>query len=221
MTRAQSKIPGFRTAGVFTAGTAQRLFNIDGLMIGTRIIIVGSGDIGLIMARRCTLEGAQVSAVIEKLHFPSGLNRNVVQCVRDFQVPLYLGHQLTFIEGKRRVTGVRFREANGRQGMREKSVECDTVLLSVGLIPEIGEDEILLKPMSVGVCGSEVLTYRLSGRGSFGHEPAGYVYRVGKRVKNVKEGDRVIIHHHIPCFVCHYFFISTGYQRGRALPLQG
>jgi CxxC motif-containing protein/NADPH-dependent 2,4-dienoyl-CoA reductase/sulfur reductase-like enzyme len=134
-TRAQSGIPGFRPAGVFTAGTAQRLINIDGLLVGRQAVIVGSGDIGLIMARRCTMEGMEVRAVIEKLTFPSGLNRNVQQCVRDFQIPLHLDNSLTFIEGKSRVSGVRFGKGDGRG--KESSIGCDTVLFSVGLIPEI------------------------------------------------------------------------------------
>ena len=135
-TRGNIRVPGYRPAGVFTAGTAQRLINLEGMMIGRRIVVVGSGDIGLIMARRCTLEGARVEAVIEKLPFPGGLNRNVAQCLKDFGIPLHLGRQVTFIDGKRRVTGVRLC-GNGGQEPGEQRIECDTVLLSVGLIPEI------------------------------------------------------------------------------------
>ncbi|MFW6181426.1 MAG: FAD-dependent oxidoreductase [Spirochaetota bacterium] len=138
-TRANIQVPGYRPAGVFTAGTAQRLINMDGMMIGRRIVVVGSGDIGMIMARRCMLEGAEVPAVIELLPHPSGLGRNVAQCLEDFDIPLYLNHRLTFIEGKERVSGVRFRETGGEGGEdgQEKKLDCDTVLLSVGLIPEI------------------------------------------------------------------------------------
>ena len=135
-TRGNIRVPGYRPAGVFTAGTAQRLINLEGMMIGERIVVVGSGDIGLIMARRCTLEGARVEAVIEKLPFPGGLNRNVAQCLKDFGIPLHLGRQVTFIDGKRRVTGVRLCGDGGPEP-GEQRIECDTVLLSVGLIPEI------------------------------------------------------------------------------------
>jgi NADPH-dependent 2,4-dienoyl-CoA reductase/sulfur reductase-like enzyme/CxxC motif-containing protein len=135
-TRGNIRVPGYRPAGIFTAGTAQRLINLEGMMIGERIVVVGSGDIGLIMARRCTLEGARVEAVIEKLPFPGGLNRNVAQCLKDFGIPLHLGRRVTFIDGKRRVTGVRLC-GNGGPEQGEQRIECDTVLLSVGLIPEI------------------------------------------------------------------------------------
>ncbi|MFC2144744.1 NAD(P)/FAD-dependent oxidoreductase [Actinomycetota bacterium] len=138
-TRGSISIPGFRPAGIFTAGTAQRLINIDGLMVGKKIVILGSGDIGLIMARRCTIEGAKVEAVVEKMPYPGGLNKNIVQCIDDFNIPLLLSHTVTFIDGKERVSGVEIAGIgdNGELlGSRRKYIECDTLLLSIGLIPE-------------------------------------------------------------------------------------
>ena len=105
--RGSVSIPGYRPAGIFTAGTAQRLINIEGLMPGKEVVILGSGDIGLIMARRLTIEGAEVKAVIEMLPYPGGLRKNVVQCIEDFNIPMYLSHTVTFIDGKERVKGVR------------------------------------------------------------------------------------------------------------------
>ena len=138
-TRGSIGIPGFRPAGIFTAGTAQRLINIDGLMVGKKVVVLGSGDIGLIMARRCTIEGAEVKAVVEILPYPGGLNRNVVQCLEDFNIPLLLNHTITLIHGKKRVTGVQIARVDGNGkaiGSTEKHIDCDTLLLSVGLIPE-------------------------------------------------------------------------------------
>jgi len=138
-TRGSISIPGFRPAGIFTAGTAQRLINIDGLMVGKKIVILGSGDIGLIMARRCTIEGAKVEAVIEKMPYPGGLNKNIAQCIDDFNIPLLLSHTVTFIDGKERVRGVEIAGigSNGEiLDSKRKYIECDTLLLSIGLIPE-------------------------------------------------------------------------------------
>ena len=132
-------IPGTRPAGVFTAGVAQRFVNIDGYLPGRRIVILGSGDIGLIMARRLTLEGATVMGVYEVMSYPGGLKRNVVQCLNDFDIPLHLSHTATAIMGRERVEGVTvskvdsgFRPVEGT----EQLIPCDTLLLSVGLIPE-------------------------------------------------------------------------------------
>jgi NADPH-dependent 2,4-dienoyl-CoA reductase/sulfur reductase-like enzyme len=138
-TRGSISIPGFRPAGIFTAGTAQRLINIDGLMVGKKIVILGSGDIGLIMVRRCTIEGAEVKAVIEKMPYPGGLNKNIVQCIDDFNIPLMLSHTVTFIDGKERISGVEIAGigSNGELlDSKRKYIECDTLLLSIGLIPE-------------------------------------------------------------------------------------
>ncbi|NLA42015.1 MAG: FAD-dependent oxidoreductase, partial [Smithella sp.] len=138
-TRGAIQIPGTRAAGIFTAGTAQRYVNIEGYMVGRRVIILGSGDIGLIMARRMVLEGAKVLACVEIMPYPGGLARNIVQCLQDFDIPLYLSHTITKIEGKERVEKVTVQEVNERfkpiEGT-EKVFDVDTVLLSVGLIPE-------------------------------------------------------------------------------------
>jgi thioredoxin reductase len=138
-TRGSIKIPGFRPAGIFTAGTAQRLINIDGLMIGKKVVILGCGDIGLIMARRCTIEGAKVKAVIEIQKYPSGLSRNVQQCLVDFNIPLFLGHTITDIKGNRRINKVVFSKVDYNNSIisnTKKEIDCDALLLSIGLIPE-------------------------------------------------------------------------------------
>jgi NADPH-dependent 2,4-dienoyl-CoA reductase/sulfur reductase-like enzyme len=132
-------IPGTRPAGVYTAGVAQRLVNIDGYLPGREIVILGSGDIGLIMARRLTLEGAQVKGVYEIMNYPGGLKRNIVQCLNDFDIPLYLSHTVTEIRGMERVEGVVVSKVDEKMqpiGGSEKFIQCDTLLLSVGLIPE-------------------------------------------------------------------------------------
>lgn len=137
--RFQASLPGFRPAGVFTAGTAQRLINMEGLMPGERAVVLGSGDVGLIMARRLTLEGARVEGVFEIRPRPSGLSRNVVQCLEDFGIPLFLSHTIAFIHGKKRVEGVTVAAVD--EGWQpdpasERFIPCDTVILSAGLIPE-------------------------------------------------------------------------------------
>ena len=138
-TRPSIGIPGTRPAGVFTAGVAQRFVNIDGYLPGRRIVILGSGDIGLIMARRLTLEGARVMGVYEIMKYPGGLKRNIVQCLNDFNIPLHLSHTVTEIRGKERVEGVVISKVDSDLHPvknSEKLIECDTLLLSVGLIPE-------------------------------------------------------------------------------------
>ena len=138
-TRGAISIPGTRPAGVLTAGAAQRYVNIEGHMVGKRVIILGSGDIGLIMARRMTLEGAKVLACVEVMPYSGGLTRNIVQCLEDFDIPLYLSHTITEIKGKNRVSGVTIAEVGpDRKPIPGTEIEfdCDTVLLSVGLIPE-------------------------------------------------------------------------------------
>lgn len=140
-TRGALSIPGTRPAGVYTAGCAQRYVNMEGYMPGNRVVILGSGDIGLIMARRMTLEGAKVLCVCELMPYSGGLARNIVQCLNDFDIPLHLSHTVTQIHGKDRVTGVTIAavdEANGRRPIpgTEQYIPCDTLLLSVGLIPE-------------------------------------------------------------------------------------
>ena len=137
--RGSINIPGTRPAGVYTAGVAQRFVNIDGYLPGKEIIILGSGDIGLIMARRLALEGAHVKGVYEIMDYPGGLKRNIVQCLNDFDIPLYLSHTVTEIQGNERVEGVVVSRVDKKmQPVRgsEQSIVCDTLLLSVGLIPE-------------------------------------------------------------------------------------
>ena len=131
--------PGTRCAGVYSAGTAQKFVNLEGYMPGKRCVILGSGDIGLIMARRMTLQGAKVLACVELMPYSSGLNRNIVQCLQDYDIPLYLSHTVIDIEGKERLSGVTVAQVDAnRQPIpgTEKHFDCDTLLLSVGLIPE-------------------------------------------------------------------------------------
>jgi len=136
--RGNIRTPGTRPAGVYTAGLAQRLVNIEGYIPGKDVVIVGSGDIGLIMARRMTWVGAKVHAVIEIQPYPSGLTRNIVQCLNDFEIPLYLSHVVSRIEGKHRVEKVQVSPLTHGIPDDENSfeIQCDTLLLSVGLIPE-------------------------------------------------------------------------------------
>jgi len=138
-TRGALGIPGERPTGVFTAGMAQSYINLHNTMIGKNVIILGSGDIGMIMARRMTLEGANVKAVFEILPYPSGLPRNIEQCLNDYGIPLYLSHTITNIHGSSRLTGVTVSEVDEHLKIipgTEKEYECDTLILSVGLIPE-------------------------------------------------------------------------------------
>ena len=137
--RGALNIPGLRPAGVFTAGTAQRLVNIEGYMPGKEVVILGSGDIGLIMARRMTLEGAKVKAVCELMPYSGGLKRNIVQCLDDFDIPLLLSHTVVDIKGKERLTSVVIAEVDSNSKPipgTEQEIACDTLLLSCGLIPE-------------------------------------------------------------------------------------
>ncbi|NMB26315.1 MAG: FAD-dependent oxidoreductase, partial [Firmicutes bacterium] len=138
-TRGALSIPGTRPAGVYTAGAAQRFVNMDGYMPGKRVVILGSGDIGLIMARRFTLEGAEVEAVVEVMPYPAGLARNIAQCLEDFDIPLYLRSTVTKIHGHHRVEGVTVSEVDSAWQPipgTDRYIPCDTLLLSVGLIPE-------------------------------------------------------------------------------------
>lgn len=138
-TRGAIDIAGYRPAGVYTAGAAQRLCNMEGYMVGKEVVIFGSGDIGLIMARRMTLEGAKVKAVIERKPHSNGLNRNIVQCLNDYDIPLKLTTTISYIHGKERVSGVTINQVDKNKNPikgTEEFIKCDTVLLSVGLIPE-------------------------------------------------------------------------------------
>lgn len=137
--RGALNIPGYRPAGIYSAGTAQRLVNIEGYMPGKEVVILGSGDIGLIMARRMTLEGAHVKVVAELMPYSGGLKRNIVQCLDDYKIPLKLSHTVIDIRGKERISGVTLAQvdAHGKPVPgTEEDYECDTLLLSVGLIPE-------------------------------------------------------------------------------------
>lgn len=138
-TRGNITIPGERPAGIYTAGAAQRLLNIDGYMVGKKVVILGSGDIGLIMARRMTLEGAKVEAVVELMPYSGGLNRNIVQCLNDFNIPLYLSHTIVDIRGRDRLEGLTVMQVDEKRKPvpgSEIYYDCDTLLLSVGLLPE-------------------------------------------------------------------------------------
>jgi len=138
-TRDNLLIPGTRPAGIFTAGTAQQMMNVRNLMVGRKVVVLGSGDIGMIMARRLVLEGAEVPAVLEIMPFPGGLQRNITQCLDDFGIPLHLNTTVIEIKGKGRISSVIVATV-GKDGLpmerTEREIECDTLLLSVGLIPE-------------------------------------------------------------------------------------
>ena len=137
--RGALNIPGYRPAGIYSAGTAQRLVNMEGYMPGRRVVILGSGDIGLIMARRMTLEGAKVLVVAELLPYSGGLKRNIVQCLDDFDIPLYLSTTVVEIHGQEHLTGVTLAQVDDKRlpiPGTERYIPCDTLLLSVGLLPE-------------------------------------------------------------------------------------
>lgn len=137
--RGALNIPGYRPAGIFSAGTAQRLVNIEGYMPGREVVILGSGDIGLIMARRMTFEGAKVKVVAELMPYSGGLKRNIVQCLDDYDIPLKLSHTVVDIKGKERLEGITLAQVDGHGKPipgTEEEYSCDTLLLSVGLIPE-------------------------------------------------------------------------------------
>ncbi len=167
--RGALNIPGYRPAGIFSAGTAQRFVNIEGYMPGKTVVILGSGDIGLIMARRMTLEGANVKMVVEIMPYSGGLKRNIVQCLDDFSIPLKLSHTVTKIHGSTRVTGVTIAKVDDMKNPikgSEEFVECDTLLLSVGLIPEnelsrkVG---VIMNPKTQGPVVSESLETSIQG----------------------------------------------------------
>ena len=167
--RGSINIPGTRPAGVYTAGVAQRFVNIDGYLPGTEVVILGSGDIGLIMARRLTLEGAHVKGVYEIMDYPGGLKRNIVQCLNDFDIPLHLSHTVTDVRGNDRVESVVVSRVD--ENMRpvegsEELIECDTLLLSVGLIPENELSKgagIGLSPSTMGPVTTETMETAVPG----------------------------------------------------------
>ena len=167
--RGAINIAGMRGAGVYSAGTAQKLVNIDGYMPGRKVVILGSGDIGLIMARRMTFEGAHVKAVVELMPYSSGLNRNIVQCLNDFDIPLYFSHTVVKINGGDRVTGVVVAEVDEKLRPKketEQLIECDTLLLSVGLLPEnelAKNAQVTLSPTTGGAVVDENLMTSVDG----------------------------------------------------------
>ena len=162
-------IPGTRCAGIYSAGTAQKFVNLEGYMPGRTVVILGSGDIGLIMARRMTLQGAKVLACVELMPYSSGLNRNIVQCLQDYNIPLYLSHTVIDIHGKERLSGVTVaRVDENRRPIpgTEIEFECDTLLLSVGLIPEnelSATAGVELSPVTNGAVVSDTLETSVPG----------------------------------------------------------
>ena len=167
--RGALNIPGYRPAGIYTAGTAQRLVNMEGYMPGREVVILGSGDIGLIMARRMTLEGAKVKVVAELMPYSGGLQRNIVQCLEDFQIPLKLSHTVVDIQGKERVTGITIAQVDENRKPipgTEEFYSCDTLLLSCGLIPENELSSKLgaqLSPITSGPVVNESLETSVEG----------------------------------------------------------
>lgn len=168
-TRGQISIPGTRPAGVFTAGVAQNLINLKNVMVGKNIVILGSGDIGLIMARRLTLEGSKVHAVVEILPHTNGLPRNIQQCLIDYEIPLLKSHTVTEIQGKNRVKSITINPVNKKLEpiyQKEKKIPCDTLLLSIGLIPENDLSKncgVKLDPNTKGAIVNENLETNIPG----------------------------------------------------------
>lgn len=191
-TRGAIAIPGFRPSGIWTAGTAQRYLNMEGYLVGKKVFILGSGDIGLIMARRMTLEGAEVLGVAELMPYSNGLPRNMKQCLEDFDIPLYLSHTVTNIKGKDRVEEIEITEVDEKLQPivgTEKKFAVDTLLLSVGLIPENGlseEADILLHPRTKGAIVNECLETSVEGIFACGnvlhvHDLVDFVSEEGKK----------------------------------------
>ena len=204
-TREAIAVPGSRPAGIFTAGTAQRYINIEGYMPGREVVVLGSGDIGMIMARRMTLEGARVKAVLEIMPFSTGLIRNKVQCLDDFNIPLKFNHTITRIEGGKRVEKVTVAQVDKNlQAIpgTEEAISCDTVLLSVGLIPEnelTSEAGIKLDPVTRGPIVNENRETEIEGIFACGnvlhvHDLADFVTEegeiVGRAVGEYLKGNR-------------------------------
>ena len=191
-TRGAIQIPGARPSGVFTAGTAQRYVNMEGYMVGKKVVILGSGDIGLIMARRMTLEGAKVEACVELMPYSNGLNRNIVQCLDDYNIPLLLAHTITDIVGKHRLEAVVIQKVDENRNPipgTEQTIECDTLLLSVGLIPEneiTKNAGIALDPKTSGPIVNEAMETNVKGIFACGnvvhvHDLVDFVSEEGKK----------------------------------------
>ena len=210
--RGALNIPGYRPAGIYSAGTAQRLVNMEGYMPGKEVVILGSGDIGLIMARRMTLEGAKVKVVAELMPYSGGLKRNIVQCLNDFDIPLKLSHTVVDIEGKNRVEAVTIAEVGSDRKPipgTEERYTCDTLLLSCGLIPENELSKsagVALNPVTSGPVVNDSLETNIDGIFACGnvlhvHDLVDYVSQeasaAGKNaenyIKNAKEKDAKIV----------------------------
>ena len=210
--RGALNIPGYRPAGIYSAGTAQRLVNMEGYMPGKEVVILGSGDIGLIMARRMTLEGAKVKVVAELMPYSGGLKRNIVQCLNDFDIPLKLSHTVVDIEGKNRVEAVTIAEVGSDRKPipgTEERYTCDTLLLSCGLIPENELSKsagVALNPVTSGPVVNDSLETNIDGIFACGnvlhvHDLVDYVSQeasaAGKNaanyIKNGKEKDSKIV----------------------------
>lgn len=210
--RGALNIPGYRPAGIYSAGTAQRLVNMEGYMPGKEVVILGSGDIGLIMARRMTLEGAKVKVVAELMPYSGGLKRNIVQCLNDFDIPLKLSHTVVDIEGKNRVEAVTIAEVGSDRKLipgTEERYTCDTLLLSCGLIPENELSKsagVALNPVTSGPVVNDSLETNIDGIFACGnvlhvHDLVDYVSQeasaAGKNaanyIKNGKEKDSKIV----------------------------
>ncbi len=212
--RGALNIPGYRPAGIYTAGTAQRLVNMEGYLPGRKVVILGSGDIGLIMARRMTLEGAQVQVVAELMPYSGGLKRNIVQCLDDFGIPLKLSHTVVDIQGRERVEGITLaRVKNGKPVPgTEEHYDCDTLLLSCGLIPENELSRaagVAINPITNGPAVNESLETSIPGVFA-----AGNVLHVHDLVDYVSEEAAAAGR-------CAAEFIRTGRQTsGRTLPVR-
>ena len=198
-------IPGTRCAGIYSAGTAQKFVNLEGYMPGRRVVILGSGDIGLIMARRMTLQGAKVLACVELMPYSSGLNRNIVQCLQDYGIPLYLSHTVIDIHGRERLTGVTVAKVDENRRPipgTEMEFDCDTLLLSVGLIPEnelSAGAGVALSPVTSGAVVSDTLETSVPGVFACGnvlhvHDLVDHVsnesFRAGEMAARYARGER-------------------------------
>ena len=198
-------IPGTRCAGIYSAGTAQKFVNLEGFMPGRKVVILGSGDIGLIMARRMTLQGAKVLACVELMPYSSGLNRNIVQCLQDYNIPLYLSHTVIDIHGKERLSGVTVAKVDENRKPipgTEIEFECDTLLLSVGLIPEnelSAGAGVELSPVTSGAVVSDTLETSVPGIFACGnvlhvHDLVDHVsnesFRAGEMAARYAKGER-------------------------------
>ncbi len=198
-TRHQIDIPGKRLSGIMTAGLAQRYLNIDGYLVGKKVLILGSGDIGLIMARRMTLEGAKVLGVAEIMPYSNGLNRNIVQCLHDYDIPLYLSHTIAKVSGNDRLEQVTLSEVDEKFQMKEgtnKTFEVDTLLLSVGLIPDnklLTDISVKMNPITNGAYVNDKYQTNIEGIFACGnslhvHDLVDYVseesYEAGKNAAN-------------------------------------